>query len=157
MHAVKKFSVGQIKYHKITKVVRVQPPETINNCSKFHDNSDDISQAVSLWSKLLDPQTKQHYGSMAKRQNQHNQNKLSKMRLKTSKTVFVSVFRCGVWCSVHSQPHGGGAEAGGGDSSSSSDRSLPRHPGTAALVRWTADTQRSSECLLSIERGSKSY
>lgn len=55
------------------------------------------------------------------------------------------MFRCGVWCSVHPQPHGGGAEAGGRDASSSSDRSLPRSPGTTALVRWAADSQRSGE------------
>lgn len=70
--------------------------------------------------------------------------------------TFVSlVFRCCVWCSVHSQPHGGGAEAGGGDPSSSSDRSLPRRPGATAVVRWASDPQRGGESRAAVRRGVK--
>lgn len=68
--------------------------------------------------------------------------------LKSKVAFFSLLLRRVVWCSVHAQPHGGGAERGSADSSGSSDRGLPRRPGAAALVCWTADPQRCSESLI---------
>lgn len=64
--------------------------------------------------------------------------------------IFVSRYH--LWCSVHPKPHGRSAEASGGDFTPSSDSSFPFHSGAAAMVRWTADTKRSSKSVRSLIR-----
>lgn len=56
-----------------------------------------------------------------------------------------------VWCSLHTQSHGGGAAAGSGQTSTWTHTGLPCHSGAAAMVRRTADQERRGKSWILIE------